>query len=72
MPDYRPDADELLKAAKSNIVMVRRIALAVGGAFLAFGLAKCFQSSAWTNAASAAMGAAIIGFFAPAWPDKKP
>jgi hypothetical protein len=72
MPEYRPDADELLNVAKSNIVMVRRIALAVGGALLAFGLGKCFHPAGVLYPTYAALGAAIVGFFAPAWPEKQP
>jgi hypothetical protein len=67
MAEYRPDANELLATAKSNIEMVRRIALAAGAAMLAFGLGRCFHGG-FMDAGCAALGAAVVGFFAPTWP----
>ena len=72
MPEFRPDPNELIEVAKNNLATTRRIALAVGGALLAFGLCKSFHVNvAFLSAATAAMGAAIIGFFSPAWPQQQ-
>ena len=72
MPEYRPDADQLLNVAKSHFDIIRRAALAIGGALLAYGLARCFQANAGlASALSAAVGAAIVGFFAPGWPERR-
>jgi hypothetical protein len=68
MAEYRPDAKDLWQKIKGNLPLVRRGALALGGALFAFGLTRSLGAR-FEFTAYASVGGAILGFFAPRFID---
>jgi hypothetical protein len=66
MAEYRPEPTELWQTIRRNLPLVRRIALALGGLMLGYVLGRTLSGND-VVVGCAAVGAAIIGFFAPAW-----
>ncbi len=66
MAEYRPEPTELWQTIQRNLPLVRRIALALGGFMLGYALGRTLAGNDMVVGCAAA-GAAIIGFFAPAW-----
>lgn len=66
MAEYRPEARQLWQVARRHQELARRIALALGGMLLGFGLARALGGTL-EYSASSAIGAALIGFFAPSF-----
>lgn len=66
MTEYRPEPTELWETIQRHRSLVRRIALAVGGFMVAYAIAHLLTARS-SMPACAALGGAILGFFAPAF-----
>ena len=72
MAEYRPEPTELWQTIQRHWGLVRRLALAVGGAMLGYGAASVLRGGDASVAAGCmAIGGGLVGFFAPRSLDDK-